>query len=173
MPRTITHNGVSVQLDESDELNVRIKFLQIISEDTQPPLEPAYIPTPFNLNALPNDPDALKQIITELDFKLADSQRIAAKEIKRLTGEYKTLENNIWQARRKFATSMKKKEAKIKELDARIEKEVEAWFDVNRENRSLREMIVDIHRGETVDTSNLEEALGEQRAAKLKAEQGQ
>ncbi|KAF8852782.1 hypothetical protein BDZ45DRAFT_694815 [Acephala macrosclerotiorum] len=119
MSGTIIHDGLSVQLYHTDELNIRIQLLTI-----------------------------------EGAFDRFDRREQNSRE-------------------QHLTASRSKQEANIKELDVRLEKESSARYDIDGENRALREMIYAAYRGETVNMSHLERALGVQRSARMEAERVQ
>lgn len=133
-PGTTVINGVSVLVDETDVLNVRLKVLSLdgaeilecgVDNGPKPdlpttfPLPQALQASPLDHGALPNDPEELKQIITDLDFKLADCQRVAADEFQRLSRAHNNVNRDLRRAKEKAAQ-------RANELNRRWQEEVSA-----------------------------------------------
>lgn len=193
MPGTTVISGATVYLDDTDELNVRIKVLnlqgaEILEAGIEPGPKPA-VSTVFHLpqalqvallplapGALPDDTEALKEIITDLDYKLADCQRVATAQFMRLTKINKSLANDLYQTRNARENDKKKNTEKVREINGRLLNQehenrrlslihVAHPQSLLEQNRILRQLVRDIHSGKHVDVSNLDALVAAKCAA--------
>lgn len=146
--RTTVMNGVSVELDDTNDLNIRLRVLDIsgrqvfecgVDNGPRPdvstvfPIPEALKAAPLDPLALPNDPEALKQIITDVDFKLVNCQMVAAAEFTRLAKEYNKVNHSFQRAQRNRSDAQEKFEQRTQELNRRWQEEVSAHARTRRE----------------------------------------